>query len=68
MTLGKRLLAPLISLGVASFAVWCWPQAPRPVWAQEKLSGSEAAVEKTVRPATIPTRPSGPCANTCKPL
>jgi hypothetical protein len=69
MTTRKRVLVSMVSLGVAAFALWCWPHAAtRPVVAQEKRSGSEVAFEKTVRPATIPTRPSGPCGNTCKPL
>jgi hypothetical protein len=51
MTIRKRLLAPMISLSVAAFAVWCWPHAAtRPVLAQEKRSENEAAFEKTIRP------------------
>lgn len=51
MTIRKRVLVSMISIGVAVFAVWCLPHATTgPVLAQEKRSGNEVAFEKSVRP------------------
>ena len=51
MTIRRRVMVSTILIGVAVFAVWCLPHATtRPVLAQEKRSGNEAAFEKSVRP------------------
>jgi len=66
MTIRKRVLVSMISIGIVAFAVWCWPHATirvaafvvwcwphattRTVLAEEKPSRNEAAFEKSVRP------------------
>ena len=51
MTILKRVLVSMISIGVAAFVVWCWPHATTyAVLAEEKRSGNEVVFEKTVRP------------------
>jgi len=51
MTIRKRVMVSMISIGVAAFVVWCWPHATtRTVLAQEKRPGNETVFEKTVRP------------------
>ena len=49
MTIRKRVLVSVISIGVAVFVVWCWPHATtRTVLAQEKRPGNETVFEMDV--------------------